>query len=67
LEGDKPKSSVFKNVEPKTYATLYEGFAKAVGGGGESAVPVKAQDARDVLRIIEAAIDSSRSGKTIVL
>jgi predicted dehydrogenase len=67
LEDDKPKSSIFKNVEPKTYATLYEGFAKAIGGGGESTVPVKAGEARDVLRIVEAAIDSSRSGKTIVL
>ncbi len=42
LDGDKPKSSVFKNVEPKTYATLYDGFAKAIEDGGESAVPVKA-------------------------
>lgn len=65
LEGDKPKSSVFKNVEPKTYATLYDGFAKAIEGGGESAVPVKASDARDVLKIIEAARESAKTGKTV--
>lgn len=47
LDGDKPKSSVFKNVEPKTYATLYDGFAKAIEVGDESAVPVKAIEARD--------------------
>lgn len=65
LEGDKPKSSVFKNVKPKTYATLYDGFAKAIEGGGESAVPVKASNARDVLKIIEAARESAKTGKTV--
>jgi predicted dehydrogenase len=67
LEGDKPKSIVFKNVEPKTYATLYDDFAKAIEGGGESFVPVKASDARDVLKIIEAARESAKSGKTVAL
>jgi predicted dehydrogenase len=67
LEGDKPKSSVFKNVVPKTYASLYEGFAKAIEGGGEAAVPVKASEARDVLKIVEAARESSESGKTVNL
>ena len=65
IEADTPKSSVFKNIEPKTYATLYAGFAKAIGGGGEAAVPVKASEARDVLKIIEAARESAKSGKTV--
>jgi predicted dehydrogenase len=67
LDGDKPRSSVFKNVEPKTYATLYDGFAKAIEGGGESAVPVKATEARDVLKIIEAARESAKAGKSVTL
>ncbi len=67
LEGGKPKSRVLANVEPETYAALYDGFAKAIGGGGESAVPVKASDARDVLRIIEAAKESAISGKSVSL
>lgn len=67
LDGNTPKGSVFKNIEPKTYATLYEGFAKAVDGGGEAAVPVKASEARDVLRIIEAAKESDKSGKIVQL
>ncbi|KAH9222759.1 hypothetical protein DL95DRAFT_380484 [Leptodontidium sp. 2 PMI_412] len=67
LEGDKPKGSVLKNVVPETYKALYEGFAKAVAGGGESAVPVKASEARDVLRIIEAARESAKTGKTVTL
>ncbi|TVY54815.1 scyllo-inositol 2-dehydrogenase (NADP(+)) IolW [Lachnellula cervina] len=67
LEGDKTRGSVLKNVEPLTYATLYSEFAKAIGGGGESAVPVKASQARDVLRIIEAAKESAKSEKTVKL
>jgi len=67
LEDGKPKESVLKNVEPLTYATLYSEFAKAVEGGGEAAVPVKASQARDVLRIIEAARESAKSEKTVKL
>ncbi|CZR54286.1 related to oxidoreductase [Phialocephala subalpina] len=67
LEGDKPTQSVFKNVEPETYAKLYEGFSKAIGGAGEKAVPVKASEARDVLKIIEAARESAKSGKSVSL
>ncbi len=65
LEGAKPKSSVLKNIEPLTYATLYAGFAKAIEGGGESAVPVKASEARDVLKIIEVVKESAATGKTL--
>ena len=67
MEGETPKSSVFKNVVPETYARLYEGFARAIEGGGEAAVPVKASEARDVLKIIEAARESAKSGKTVSL
>jgi len=67
LEDGKPKKSVYKNVEPETYATLYAAFAKAIQGGGEAAVPVKASEARDVLKIIEAAKESAKLGKTVNL
>lgn len=66
-EESKPKGSILKNVAPQTYASLYAGFAKAIEGGGESAVPVKASEARDVLRIIEAAKESAKSGKSVDL
>jgi len=64
---EKPTASTIKNVEPKTYAALYSGFAKAIDGGGQDAVPVKASEARDVLSIIEAAKESAKSGKTVTL
>jgi predicted dehydrogenase len=67
LVDGQPKESTYKNVEPLTYAALYAGFARAVEGGGADAVPVKAAEARDVLKIIEAARESASSGKTIKL
>jgi len=67
LEDNKPTTSVVANVTPETYASLYSGFVKAIEGGGESAVPVKATEARDVLKIIEAARESAKSGKSVSL
>lgn len=65
MEAGGPKTSVYKNVEPETYSALYSGFSKAIESGDASLVPVKAEEARDVLRIIEAAIESAKSGKTV--
>ena len=67
MEAEEPRSKVLQNVEPKTYASLYAGFAKAIENGGEDAVPVKASESRDVLKIIEAARESAKSGKTVTL
>ena len=57
--------STVPTVRPLTYVEYYRTLAKALKGEGES--PVKPEDARDVLRIIEAAIVSSKEGKTIAL
>lgn len=67
FEGDKPKQSRYQSIEPKTYSTLYQEFAKAIESGDETKVPVKATEARDVLKIIEAAKESAKSGKTVTL
>jgi len=67
LENGEPKGSVLKNVVPETYASLYSGFKKAIEGGGENEVPVKASEARDVLKIIEAAKESAKTGKSVAL
>lgn len=67
LEGAKPKTSVFPNVEPETYAMVYRGFVKAIDSGEDSEVPVTATSARDVLRILEAARQSASSQKTVRL
>lgn len=67
LEDGHPVGKVQKNVKPETYASLYSGFRKAIEGGGEKDVPVKASEARDVLRIIEAAKESAKTGKSVAL
>ena len=54
-------------LKPETYCTFYKEFAKAVESGEEEYVPVKAREARDVLRVIEAVMESAKTGKDVVL
>jgi predicted dehydrogenase len=63
MDGNSPTSSVFPNAEPGTYTIFYTRFAEALSGQGE--VPVKAEDARDVLGLVELALESSRTGRTL--
>lgn len=51
------------NVEPPTYTAFYSQFAKALSR--EAEVPVRAQDAASVIRLIELAQLSSAEGRTI--
>ncbi|KAM4064503.1 oxidoreductase family, NAD-binding rossmann fold domain-containing protein [Hirsutella rhossiliensis] len=52
-------------LEPETYKVFYAAFGKAVESGAESDVPVKATEARDVLRILEAIIESAKTGRDV--
>ena len=61
--GDAPSSKTFPTVEPATYAEFYRKLAQAVAGSGE--VPVKAENASAVIRLVELARESSRTGKTL--
>ena len=54
-------------LEPETYLTFYKEFARAVEANEEEYVPVKAREAKDVLRVIEAVLESAKTGKDIVL
>ncbi|KAI9714811.1 MAG: hypothetical protein M1820_000100 [Bogoriella megaspora] len=65
MEGETPKETIYKNVEPETYAKLYTLFADAIEKGDPEAVPVKASEARDVLTIIEAIRKSAELKKTV--
>lgn len=56
---------VWPTVEPETYSKIYELFGKALRGDGE--VPVPASQARDVLRILEAAKESSLTRREVEL
>lgn len=63
MESGKPTRKSYPTVQPPTYVEYYRILAKALKGGGE--VPVKPEDARDVLMIIEAAIQSSKEQRTL--
>ena len=63
MENGKPKQTTYPTIEPATYVEYYRLFAKALKGEGK--VPVQAEDARDVLRILEMALQSSKEGRTI--
>jgi predicted dehydrogenase len=63
MKGDNPSSRTCPTVEPATYAEFYSRLAQAVAGSGE--VPVKAEDAAAVIRLVELARESSRTGRTL--
>lgn len=48
---------------PGRYQAFYQGLAEAIREG--AAVPVKPEDARDTIRMIEYAMESHRTGATI--
>ena len=63
IENGKPVRKVYPTIQPPTYVEYYRTLAKALRGEGE--VPVKPEDARDVLQIIELAKQSSSEGRTL--
>ena len=52
-------------TKPVTYMGFYEQFARALSGEGD--VPVDAQDARNIIWLIEVAKLSSQEGRTIAV
>ncbi|ETN36715.1 uncharacterized protein HMPREF1541_08993 [Cyphellophora europaea CBS 101466] len=61
----KPKQEVYQTIQAPTYVGYYRDFAEALDG--KRGVPVLAEDARDVLKIIEAANKSSKEERSIRL
>lgn len=64
---DKAREEKVPQLEPETYRTFYARFANALVSGKAEDVPVKAEEARDVLRIIEAVVESAKTGKDVIL
>lgn len=64
-EGDKIEQGKVPDLEPETYSTFYSAFGKALVSGKEEDIPVKASEARDVLRIIEAVFESAKNGRNV--
>jgi len=64
-DGGDMKEERCQNVEPETYKKVLERFAKAIQDGKREDVPVKGEDATDVLRIIEAVIESAKTSSEV--
>lgn len=54
-----------KNIAPPTYGQFYKLLVGALDG--ENSVPVKPEEARDLIRLIEVARESSESGVTVTI
>lgn len=65
VEGDKISQAELPDLEPETYKAFYAALGKAISSGKEEDIPVKATEARDVLRIIEAVSESAKSGRDV--
>ena len=63
LQNNVPKAQHYPNLAPETYKAFYTQFAAALRG--EADVPVRPEEAREVIRIIELARRSSVEGKTL--
>ncbi|KAK3326167.1 hypothetical protein B0H66DRAFT_512469 [Apodospora peruviana] len=66
-DGGNVEERVCPTVEPETYVRFYELFARAVESGKEEDVPIPASHAAQVLRIIEAAKESAKTGREVGL
>ncbi|KAG7005234.1 oxidoreductase [Physcia stellaris] len=65
LQNTVPKAQHYPNLAPATYKAFYTQFAAALRGDAD--VPVRPEEAREVIRIIELARRSSVEGKTLDL
>jgi predicted dehydrogenase len=64
-EDGKAKVQAVPDLQPQTYSAFYQAFGKAVESGSDKDVPVKASEARDVLKIIEGVVESAKTGKDV--
>ncbi|KGO78017.1 Oxidoreductase, N-terminal [Penicillium italicum] len=63
IQDGKPVKEVFPTVEPPTYTEYYRKLVRALNGEGD--LPVSGAEAREVIRLIELARESSRTGRTL--
>ncbi|KAL5360414.1 hypothetical protein BJX96DRAFT_150310 [Aspergillus floccosus] len=63
IQNGKPVKEVYPTVEPPTYTEYYRKLARALAGEGD--LPASGAEARDVIRLIELAKESSRLGQTM--
>ncbi|KAB8217754.1 hypothetical protein BDV33DRAFT_193335 [Aspergillus novoparasiticus] len=57
------KSEVVPTVDPPLYTDFYSKLAEALAGEGE--VPVSPEESASVIRLVELAVQSSKTGRTL--
>lgn len=63
IHNGKPIKEVVPTVEPPTYTEYYRKLVRALNGQGE--LPASGEEAREVIRLIELARESSSTGRTL--
>ncbi|KXG50061.1 uncharacterized protein PGRI_060280 [Penicillium griseofulvum] len=63
IQNGKPVKEVVPTVEPPTYTEYYRKLVRALDGEGE--LPASGVEAREVIRLIELARESSSTGRTL--
>ncbi|KAA8647669.1 hypothetical protein EYZ11_007386 [Aspergillus tanneri] len=63
IQDGKPVKEITPTVEPPTWTEYYRKLARALAGEGD--LPASGAEAREVIRLIELAKESSRLGKTM--
>lgn len=61
------REAAVPELPPQTYRAFYAAFAAAVESGNEEHLPVRPGQARDVLRLMEAVVESAKTGRDVVL
>ncbi|KZF19103.1 NAD binding Rossmann fold oxidoreductase [Xylona heveae TC161] len=56
-------SEAYPTIDPPTYVEFYRQLAQALSGQGD--VPVKPEQSRNIIKLIELAKESSREGQTL--
>lgn len=63
IKDGKPVKEIVPTVEPPTYTEYYRKIVRALDGEGE--LPASGAEASQVIRLIELAQESSKTGKTL--
>jgi predicted dehydrogenase len=63
IQDGKPVREIAPTVEPPTWTEYYRKLARALAG--EGGLPASGAEAREVIRLIELAKESSKLGKTL--
>lgn len=63
VDGKEISEAPYTSVDPVYYTEYYRELAKALNSG--SPAPVTAKAGRDVMRLIELALESAKTGRTL--